>query len=98
VNLGKRIFIMRHAFNLREGWRRKDATIQDRCIGTPPLNEGPLAGVTVDVERMATNFYNLMGFEQDGVPKKETLEAIGGLDNVIKDLYLDIGGCEKINA
>ncbi len=87
INLGRRIFTIRQAFNLREGLRRKDATISDRIIGIPPLKEGPLAGVTVDVERMADNFFNRMGYEQDGVPKKETLEMIGGLENVIRDLY-----------
>jgi aldehyde:ferredoxin oxidoreductase len=88
IRLGKRIHAMRHAFNLREGFRRKDATISDRIIGIPPLESGPLAGVTVDVERMGDNFFRLMGYNvEDGVPKKETLEELGHLDDVIKDLY-----------
>jgi len=88
AKLGQRIFAMRHAFNLREGFRRKDATISDRAIGKPPLKEGPLAGVTVDVERMADNFFRKMGYDvETAVPKKETLEYIGSLENVIADLY-----------
>lgn len=85
---GKRSFIIRHAFNLREGFTRKDATISDRIIGVPPLEEGPLAEVTVDVEHMGDNFFKRMGFDvETGIPFKKTLEEIGGLENVIRDLY-----------
>lgn len=86
-NVGLRSFMIRHAFNLREGFRRKDAHLSDRMVGIPPLKEGPLAGVTVDVEKMADNFYDRMGCDRDGVPSKEELERLGGLDVVIKDLY-----------
>ena len=85
--LGLRIFIMRNAFNLREGFRRDDWTIQDRLIGVPPLEEGPLAGITVDAKKIADNFYKEIGFDQDAVPLKETLEEIGHLESVIHDLY-----------
>jgi aldehyde:ferredoxin oxidoreductase len=85
--LGLRAFIMRHAFNIREGLRRKDWTISDRIIGIPPLEDGPLAGVTVDGKKIADDFFKEIGFDQDAVPLKKTLEEIGGLENVIKDLY-----------
>jgi len=85
--LGLRIFIMRHAFNLREGFRRDYWTLQDRLIGIPPLEEGPLAGVTVDAKKIADNFFKEIGFDQDAVPLKETLEEIGHLEDVISDLY-----------
>ena len=85
--LGLRGFIIRHAFNLREGLRRKDWTISDRAIGVPPLEEGPLAGVTVDAKKMADNFFEHIGFDQDSVPLRETLEEVGGLEDVIRDIY-----------
>jgi len=86
--LGIRSFAMRHAFNLREGFRRKDYTISDRIIGNPPMKTGPLADVTVDVEQLADNFYTALDWNPaDGVPKLEALRRIGGLDNVIRDLY-----------
>jgi len=84
---GLRAFMMRHAFNLREGFRRKDWTISDRAIGIPPLEKGPLAGITVDAKKIADNFFKQIGFDQDALPLKETLEAAGGLENVIRDLY-----------
>ena len=85
--LGLRMYILRHAFNLREGFRRDYWTIADRIIGEPPLEEGPLAGVTVDAKKLADNFFTEIGFDQDGVPLKGTLEEVGDLENVIRDLY-----------
>ena len=87
-NLGIRSYTIRHAFNLREGFRRKDFTISDRIIGIPPLKEGPTAGVTVDAKMIADNFFRELGWNlDDAVPTKESLERVGGLENVIKDLY-----------
>jgi aldehyde:ferredoxin oxidoreductase len=85
---GLRSFTIRHAFNLREGLRRKDWDISQRMVGKPPLKEGPNAGVTVDNEKLADNFFHALDWNvEDAVPTKEALERIGGLENVIKDLY-----------
>ncbi len=86
--LGQRIFAMRHAFNLREGWVRSDATLSPRMEGKPPMTEGPLAGVTVDTELMADNFYKILGWDvETGMIPKEVLESYGGMEPVIKALY-----------
>jgi len=85
-----RAFTMRHAFNLRDGFRRKDAWIDGRAIGSPPMQEGPLAGITVDVEKLGDNFYEALGWDlETAVPPKSFLEKIGGLDFVIDFLYPD---------
>jgi len=88
TKLGLRAFTIRSAFNLREGFRRRDYTISDRIVGKPPMEKGPLQGVTVDNELMADNFFAALGWDvETGVPSREFLEEIGGLDCVIKDLY-----------
>ena len=84
---GMRSFTMRWAFNLREGLRRDDFTITDRMVGKPPLKSGPTAGVTLDEVRLGDNFYNALGYYQDGVPYLDMLQLTGGLECVIKDLY-----------
>ncbi|MCL1829464.1 MAG: hypothetical protein FWG32_08250 [Oscillospiraceae bacterium] len=84
---GVRSFTMRWAFNLREGLRREDFTITDRMAGRPPLKGGPTAGVTLDEERLGDNFYNAIGYYQNGVPYLDMLQFTGGLDCVIRDLY-----------
>jgi aldehyde:ferredoxin oxidoreductase len=85
--LGLRIFHLRHSFNIREGLRRKDFTVTDRLLGKPPLKEGPLAGITVDNEKLAENFFNAIGWNQEGLPNKDMLSMLGGLDNIINDIY-----------
>ena len=86
--LGKRLFAMRQAFNLREGFRRADATLAPRMEGRPPLTEGPLAGVTVDTEQMADNFYKALDWDvKTAMIPKEILEEYGGMESVIKALY-----------
>jgi hypothetical protein len=44
----------------------------------------------VDVEKQGDNFYLLMGYDiETSVPLKQTLEELGGLEDVLKDLYPD---------
>ena len=87
-NFAQRGFAMRTAFNLREGLTRDKLFLSDRACGKPPLKSGPLKDVTVDVDKMGDNFYEAMGWHvETGIPKKETLERLGGLECVIKDLY-----------
>ena len=86
--LGLRSYTMRHAFNLREGMRRSDFKISDRIVGKPPLKEGPVANVTINNEKLGDNFFNALGWGlKDAVPSKEFLLDVGGLENVIRDLY-----------
>ena len=83
-----RSFALRHAFNLREGYRRRDFKISGRAVGKPPLQAGPLKDVTVDNEKLADNFYGYLGWDiETAVPSRSFLEDVGGLDCVIVDLY-----------
>ena len=52
------------------------------------MTEGPNAGVTVDTELLADNFYKTLGWDPEtGMIPKAVLESYGGMENVIKDLY-----------
>jgi len=88
LRTGKRIITMRHTFNLREGHDPVDSSLPKRCVGEPPLTDGPLKGVTVDHRKLADNFFEHMGWNKETlVPKRESLGELGGLDHVIRDLY-----------
>ena len=85
---GKRIMAMRQAFNLREGHTRSGDVLPGRCVGKPPLKEGPVKNVTVDHERLGDDFFDSMGWDKETLaPKKEALEALGGMADVIRDIY-----------
>jgi len=86
--IGDRIATLRMAFNVREGVRNVDFKVPDRMIGSPPLQSGPLAGVTVDLDTQVREYLEAMGWDpESGIPKKETLERLG-LDFVAGDLHL----------
>ncbi|MBU4053403.1 MAG: aldehyde ferredoxin oxidoreductase family protein [Proteobacteria bacterium] len=84
----KRTMGIRHAFNLREGLKPFDIEMPKRAVGEPPQAEGPLKGVTVDYKLLAKNFFAAMDWDIETCkPKRESLEALGGMEAVIKDLY-----------
>jgi aldehyde:ferredoxin oxidoreductase len=46
--------------------------------GQPPQEEGPVAGVTVDVDNLAREYRQAMGWDPDsGKPDDATLEKLG---------------------
>ena len=85
---GKRIMAMRQAFNVREGHKRSDDVLPGRCVGKPPLKDGPVKEVTIAHEKIADDFFDAIGWNKDTLaPTRESLEAVGGMADVIKDIY-----------
>jgi aldehyde:ferredoxin oxidoreductase len=83
-----RSFTLRHAFNLREGYRRKDFKISPRAVGKPPLEAGPLKDRTVDNEKLGDNFYAYLGWDTEtAMPPADFIKSLGGLDFLLEDLY-----------
>lgn len=85
LRVGHRIQVLRHAFNLREGIRPDGFSLPSRASGRPPLGEGPLKGVTLDVETMTQEFFRAMGYDESGMPTRELLESLG-LSEIAEDL------------
>jgi aldehyde:ferredoxin oxidoreductase len=85
--MGDRIAALRMAFNVREGVRNVDFEVPPRMIGSPPLQSGPLEGVTVDLDTQVREYLEAMGWDTEtGVPEKETLVKLG-LDFVAAELH-----------
>jgi aldehyde:ferredoxin oxidoreductase len=90
LRTGKRIMNMRYAFNLREGQKPTDDenALPKRCVGEPPLTEGPLKGITVNHKMWAAYFCKSMGWDEETlIPTRESLENLGGMEDVIRNLY-----------
>jgi len=86
IESGARIAALRMAFNIREGVRNVDFRVPDRVRGNPPLQEGPTAGRTVDVDAQVEDYLDAMGWDtRSGVPTQATLLALG-LDFVAEDM------------
>ncbi|MEL7649508.1 MAG: aldehyde ferredoxin oxidoreductase family protein [Sedimentibacter sp.] len=86
--MGLRFFMLRHGFNIREGFLRKDFDMSPRLLGQPPLPCGPNGGVVVDNKLMGDLFFEGLGCDvETGVPSREILEKIGALDDVMEIIY-----------
>jgi aldehyde:ferredoxin oxidoreductase len=85
LSTGARIQTLRHCFNLREGIVPAEVKLPERMLGQPPQQEGPLAGVTVDVDSLAREYRQAMGWDPDsGKPDDEALDRLGLTDLVEK--------------
>jgi aldehyde:ferredoxin oxidoreductase len=78
LKLGDRIGTMRHLFTLREGDNPILRKVHPRILGRPPQSEGPIAGVSVDIE--AQDYWNLGYLDWDRFttkPSKNKLLELG---------------------
>ena len=88
LETGWRIYLSRHAFNVREGIKPADHTLTQRAVGNPPLTEGPLKGVIVDEAKLSKNFFDAIKIDMEtGLPEKDILIELGHLDELVKDFY-----------
>jgi aldehyde:ferredoxin oxidoreductase len=86
--LGERVAILRQAFNVREGIRPSDFALPERVRGHPPLDDGPTAGVTIDLALQNRAFYEAMHWDpQTGLPAAQRIQKVGAIDDVYQDLY-----------
>jgi aldehyde:ferredoxin oxidoreductase len=91
TRMAERISALRQVINVREGLKPKDFKMPGRSIGKPPLEEGPTANVTVDVDTMANEYFKAMDWDSEtGKPSKKKLLELG-LDDVARDLWPEAG-------
>jgi aldehyde:ferredoxin oxidoreductase len=78
LTTGARIQTLRQSFNIREGIQPSGVKLPERLVGRPPQEDGPVAGVTLDVDNLAREYRQAMGWDPDsGVPEENTLEKLG---------------------
>jgi aldehyde:ferredoxin oxidoreductase len=81
---GERIGNLRQIFTVREGYNPIDFNYPKPAQGSPPLKEGPLKKVTLDIDTMKNEFYEEMDWDKKtGMPSKKKLKELG-LDKVVK--------------
>jgi len=84
----ERIMAMRQAFNSREGINnRRDWFVHSRIPGIPPQSQGPLKGVTVDMDAQAEFHMEQLGWDPATCkPTREKLLELG-LAGAAQDLW-----------
>jgi len=78
IELGHRRIALMRIFNAREGFGRKDDKLPKKFF-KPLVGVGPSAGLDISHEEMDTalnEYYNLAGFNTDGVPTPATLKEL----------------------
>jgi len=88
LKIGERIQNLRQAFNFKHGVVvRRDFKLPDRAYGKPPMDKGPVKGITLQIDRLFSDFLMGMGWSvEEGKPTKTKLQELD-LGDVIKDLY-----------
>jgi aldehyde:ferredoxin oxidoreductase len=74
LNIGKRILTLKQLFNRREGVPKRE--LPKRVRGIPPLKEGNARGVTLNMELYKKEFYEELGWDEEGKPKAKTLDQL----------------------
>ena len=87
TRMSERIAAIRQAFNLREGLTPKDFRLKGRPLGDPPLEEGPLADVTIDADTLCAEYFKAMDWDPEtGKPSKKKLLELE-LHDIAKELW-----------
>jgi len=76
MRIGERLFNLKRLFNVSLGISRKDDTLPERLL-THDRGTGGAAGSLPDLEKMLPEYYDLRGWDEQGIPRQERLEALG---------------------
>lgn len=79
LKVGERALNLSRAFNVREGFSRKDDTLPKRLM--EPLADGPYKGQAIteaDLNGMIDNLYEFLGWNNEtGAPTRDRLDTLG---------------------
>lgn len=76
MTMGERIWNLERLFNNRAGLTRKDDSLPPRMT-REPLTGGAVQGQVVELEPMLREYYQIRGWNEDGIPTDETLARLG---------------------
>jgi len=74
--MGERLFQLKRLINLRLGLTAADDTLPARLL-SEPRPSGFAGGVLPDLDRMLPIYYELRGWDEQGAPRPERLQALG---------------------
>jgi len=74
--VGERIWNMEKLFNLKAGFTKEDDQLPKR-LTTEPAKEGPAKGLVAGVPEMLPEYYEIRGWDKEGVPTAEKLKSLG---------------------
>lgn len=79
--VGERISTLARLFNVREGLARQEDTLPERSLAHP-LPSGPAKGHVVELDPLLDEYYELVGWDENGVPTPRRVRELG-LDELV---------------
>lgn len=79
---GDRIWTLEKLFNLEAGFTKEDDTLPERLLKEPVVN-GPSKGEVWERDILVPEYYEVRGWDKNGIPTPETLKKLG-LEEYIK--------------
>lgn len=79
---GDRIWTLEKLFNLEAGFTKEDDTLPERLLKEPVVN-GPTKGEVWERDILVPEYYEVRGWDKNGIPTPETLKKLG-LEEYIK--------------
>jgi aldehyde:ferredoxin oxidoreductase len=83
IRVGERVWNLERLYNLREGFSAADDTLPPRLL-EEPVTDGPSEGWVSHLAPMLAEYYRARGWNAQGVPTQEKLEALE-LDSLVTD-------------
>ncbi len=75
LEIGRRIWYLKRGLTNLFGARAEDDKLPKRLMTV--MEEGPTEGSLPDMDKMLAEFYELRGFDKNGLPTKKVLEEVG---------------------
>ncbi len=76
LQIGERIWNLEKLFNLKAGFTRKDDTLPERLL-KEPVKTGPGKGLVTKLDVMLDEYYEVRGWDKEGIPTEEKLKELG---------------------
>lgn len=75
LKAGERIWNLERLFNLKAGFTKADDTLPERLLNEP-LPSGPAKGKVAELDIMLKEYYELRGWNTEGIPTEEKLREL----------------------
>ena len=76
IEIGKRLYTLERKFNCEVGFTRKDDLLPPRFL-EEELEEGSSRNRVVQLDEMLDRYYEIRGWDSEGIPTLETLNKLG---------------------
>ena len=75
LKIGERIWNLERLFNIDAGFSKADDTLPPRLL-EEPMPSGPAKGKVVELQEMLIEYYQVRGWDENGIPTDEKIEEL----------------------